>query len=129
MLPYALLYFPLLLLSFLNLFREFNKKKIVIFILSIYTIILTLFSGLRYNTGFDFYPYQRIFNNIGSRAIFNTSIEPSFVILNKIIYKYFNSFNILLIVLSAICIIFIVKFIKKYSHYKIISLYFYGVIY
>ncbi len=129
MTPYILLFVPLLLFGFLNLTKEFNTNRINGLVLFVYSVILVLFSGLRYNTGFDFYDYERILRTIDIRAIFNTSIEPGYVILNKFVHKYFNNYNFLLLILSTICILFIVKFIKIYSPYKIMSLYFYSTIY
>lgn len=129
MIVYVILIAPIFLLAFLNMSKEFNNNVITKVVFSFFLIFLSLFAGLRKDTGFDYYSYERIFFSSEYRNLFGGSVEPGYILLNRLILKLFGSYHVLLTILAFISTLLIMRFIYRYSPYKILSLYFYVAVY
>src|SRR5690625_4482532 len=128
--PYIILIFPIFMMSFFNLTKEFNNKTTVKLLFAIYLIFLSLFAGLRKFTVFYYSSYRYIFLNSLNRPLFGSgSIEPGYILLNKSIMYLTGNFHVLLWLLAFVSVFFVMKFIYQFSPYKIFSLYFYISIY
>lgn len=103
------------------------KNKNVIF-LSIVFIILTLMSGFRhYSIGTDTNGYLLHFNiiNFNNVSIFQYSMEPLFILLNKIGYLFSSNPQIILILSSIIISFFVAMRINASSAYPWMSVFLY----
>ncbi|TMW72246.1 EpsG family protein [Alteribacter natronophilus] len=129
MIPYLILIAPLFLFAFMDLTKDFHNRNIQMLLFFYYLIFLSLFAGLRYNTGFDYSSYERIFFSINNRSYFGESIEPGYIVLNQIILLLTGNYHVLLTIVTIITIVCISRFIWIYSPYKIYSLYLYVAIY
>lgn len=118
MLIYWGVYFLLLILSWLSLYRVDRNCKFGAYILAF--IVLFIFCGFRGSgIGFDYFSYKEIFFSIKNNIF--TLIEPGFALLIKCI-SIFNSFNILLITVSFISIYIKLRFIWRYAPLPFVGL-------
>lgn len=94
-------------------------RKYTNIILVIYSIILILFSGLRYHTGWDWEAYDYFFNEISHSSIIDLktnnifNYEPGFLILSYLSLKLNISPYI---TISAITVSLILISARKYCH-------------
>jgi hypothetical protein len=125
MVPYYLIYIFLLLST---LFNTIHNDKFIKFIFLFFCIIIGLFGGLRFETGFDHEPYLEYYNNLPS---FETNdglpylvgnMEIGYFFLNVILNTlYFNSQFILLLP-SLFCIYAFYKLIITFKNNYTLSL-------
>jgi hypothetical protein len=115
---YCIFITPFLLFAFAEVCNP--KKNYLKLILLFFTIVLILFIGLRYKTGRDWGNYIRMFESIPKSR--ETSFEPGYLWLNKIIYYTLG--NYFAVQFIASCVIFYAYyfFIKKYAKFPIFSL-------
>lgn len=113
------------ILAFSSLFQFTLNKKHQNILLWALVIFLTLFSGLRWNTGSDWYQYLDNFNHFRWDNIFsyyrygNVLMEPGFVFLGffiKYIFKTFYWYNIL----TSLFIFYSSKRISQKTEYPLI---------
>ena len=115
-----LIVFGILLFSlFLAMFSNEVKDKIYKPLL----ILLWLFLGLRYGQGTDYFGYKYIFDNINSlyEVIYNPWELHSEIGFRLLCY-IFNSFELMVFVISSFEIYMLDRFIKRYSGNKVLSL-------
>lgn len=94
--------------------NKYFPNKIFYYI-SMLNLIFVL--GLRYETGYDYYAYENIFNTVSDLGFFGyynqgNIIEPGYVFLNYLVSFFNLNYNFLL---------FITAFITIYFFYKAIS--------
>lgn len=124
MIYYLFLFILTYLLSFLDLSNVKYKHKQMLFLFIAF--ILILFAGLRYEIGFDYFSYFRIFTDSHNlNNIFSHGIEPGFYLLNWFFNLFFNNFYFLIFFIALVTIVLKVNFINKYSIYIFIPLFYY----
>jgi hypothetical protein len=95
--------------------------KFNVFLLILITIIL---GGIRWETGTDWVNYYNFFHyNASTWKDYHKNFEISYNLLNFIINKYFNSYTLLLIIMSFFVIVLRYNTIKLISVYPIMSYY------
>lgn len=119
MLPYILILFVLALFSFGEMFKSSKEQKCFCFFVSF--LLLSLFSGLRYDVGMDYSSYEELYHNSLNK------LNPE---IKELGWRYFFywfrnmgvpfSVIIFLISLSTLSAAFL--FIKKYSPYPFLSI-------
>lgn len=115
-----LIVFGILLFSFFfSIFSNKVKDKAYKPLL----IMLWLFLGLRYGQGTDYFGYKYIFDNIDSLydVIYNPWKIHSEIGFRLLCYL-FNSFELMVFVISSFEIYMLHRFLKRYSCNKILSL-------
>ncbi|MES2284311.1 MAG: EpsG family protein [Bacteroidota bacterium] len=91
-----------------------NKNRILFLIF----LVLSLFSGFRYDVGTDYMSYSKTFDYLES---YNPFIELGFTYLLYFV-KYIGGTQQLVFLIFAICTQFLfIKFIKTYSRFPLIS--------
>ena len=83
-------------------------------------LILFLFSALRYDISFD-YSYTYVPSYYRIIAGHQTYFEPAFVLLNKIVYAFFNNVDYLFIISSFITLYLVYSSVKNFSSNFFIS--------
>jgi len=111
------------ILLILTIIDFYNIKRYqAIFILFLIGIALILFSGLRYDTGFDYFNYKNNFILFKKgQGIFNKSFEPGFSLLVIILNKLRANYQWVLIISAILAVTLKLAFIKKYSPYIFLS--------
>lgn len=100
-----------------------NKKGIVIFLI----ITLTLFRGLRWETGTDWEQYYDVFYDSKWNNIFllmratGTPMEFGYVFFNVFVKSIYDSYSLFLIISNLFILISYYSFSFKYSKYPIIT--------
>lgn len=96
-------------------FRKKNIKKIAKWLFFSSLIIPVMISGLRYGIGTDYHNYSDIYYSLTTQfygigdAIFNTRFEPSWVILNFLVYYIFDDVVFMFITSSFLIWLFSFK--------------------
>ena len=98
------------------------KKSQARWLLGGLTIILILFVGLRYNTGGDWYIYNRIFDQSLSSTNNSHLAESGYLLLNKLFKLIFNNYYVLQFAVTLFVGVSFCKFYKNHSQYPIVSL-------
>lgn len=115
-----LIVFGILLFSFFfSIFSDEVKDKIYKPLL----ILLWLFLGLRYGQGTDYFGYKYIFDHFNSlyEVIYNPLKLHSEIGFRLLCY-IFNSFELMVFVISSFEIYMLDRFIRRYSDNKVLSL-------
>lgn len=114
-----------LICFFSYVLKRCKQENIMFVVMFIWLAILGALRGngvgLDYNNYKDF--FQLVANNKLSRVI--KSSDPGYVVINKIIGIFTDNFQWLLAVSSFLSFAGVVYFIRKYSHYPVISLWIY----
>lgn len=124
---YISLFLLLLLFSFYEIyFIKINNLNYTLFIFSF--IILVTLGSLRWNTGTDWDPYFRLFEDNDSLRSFlvyhgKYSPEKGFLMMNYIVKRIYDNYTFFLFVCSVICLGFTFQFIKKYSSFPLFSIF------
>ena len=105
MYPYFLLFFIVALLAF---FGAYSNRRI--FLILIF-IILTLFSGFRYNVGVDYPNYVKIFN--GEKGY--SAKELGFNFLIDFLHAIGGTYQLMFLLLAIIMNVLVYKIIRYYS--------------
>jgi hypothetical protein len=105
MIPYFVLLFLVVLLSFFGITSRLNIYLVLIF------VILAFFSGYRYNVGVDYPNYVNIFN--GAKGY--TAREPGFGYFIDLLHLIGGTYQLMFLVLSVIMQFLVYKIIKYYS--------------
>lgn len=119
MILYSMLFSIILGIAFLELT---NIKRIyILWMLVIFSMILTFVSGIRWETGTDWNMYIEFFkkNNTLNDYIIASSeaqgVELGYGIINLIIKSFFNEYNIFLMLVGGFIISVKLKWMLKYS--------------
>ncbi len=110
-----------LLLGYILIFLIFSKnvKSYLFFYLSFFT--LTIFSGLRFDVGFDFMSYHQMFENFkNGNALF--LVEPANMLIINIINMFDINHQVIFFIYSVIIMSGVFYFIKKLSPSKELSI-------
>ena len=103
--------FAILLSSFYK--KDDNSKSIIFLFLSF--LVLFLFSGLRYNIGYDYsYTYVRLYNYL-AMGYEISHYEPLFLLLNKFVFLVFDNVDFVFLISSFLTIGIVYLAIKKQS--------------
>ena len=78
-------------------------------------VILIMFAGLRYETGYDWLEYENYFQGIGTFQDNSHLLEPGFSILNRLVKMLGLPFQAVLLVIAAINIAVIYKLSVTFS--------------
>lgn len=116
---YYLIYFLILIGAFYNLIfvNRYNKYLFVLFCL-----IIGMFSGLRYQTGFDHEPYLDYFNNLQKIDYTNgipylvDNMEIGFYFFNFLLKSFYLPSQFILLVPSLFCIYSLFKFTNTFKN-------------
>jgi len=116
------MYIIIFLLVVFNLIIEFYKAPKVIkqTVNTITIIVLVLFAGLRYESGYDYSIYSSIYSKVNDFSISEYSqihSETLFLIFVTAIKKTFSSFQYIFIISSSFIFYILVKSIKEYKLY------------
>lgn len=118
MIIYFLFFLICIILAFLStkVKSKYSKTlKLIIF------LALFLFSGLRYDVGFDYsYTYVPGYYFINSNV--TTHFEPAYILLNKFVYMVFNNIDFVFLICSFITIYLLIKSIEEESDDYFISI-------
>ena len=115
---YILLFVLLFTIIELNLGSNSKGLKVISNSLFFITFVfLIFFVGLRYDTGFDYRNFEKLFYILRSENA-PTIIEPAFALLCNIV----GSFRTLLLVMSVLTFVPLYLAVKRYSPYRFFSL-------
>lgn len=110
-----------LLVVFETKIKSQSFKNLVLFFL---TVLLILFSGLRWETGTDWESYKELFDSLELDWTFLLNVysfDLGYVILNALIKFFTSNYSIFLLIDSIIAISLVYVFLKKKSQNPLIS--------
>lgn len=113
---YVIIYLWLFLLTVLEACRETRRYKKV-FAWSTF-IVLTLFTGLRWETGTDWAPYKELFDTLELDWTFLLNVysfDLGYVLLNAFAKLFTDSYTLFLLLDSFIALGIVFAFLLKYS--------------
>lgn len=119
MLIYFILYFVLIFSGILDLCNIPASKKR--FLLFFWVVVLTLFRGLRWETGTDWYMYLDIFERIQWSELFSfirygeQKLEFGYAFLNLVVKSFGGGYTTFLIFTNAIILLIYADFSCKHS--------------
>ena len=116
---YFVIFFINSLLSIITQF--FNNRKLTFLFACILLVVLIIFGGLRYDTGYDYFNYEYLYN---SYILYNSapSLELGFKGLMRLTDFINPNFRFFLFIITVIIVGFKGKFILKYSYIPIFSI-------
>lgn len=125
--PYLFIYLVLASLSLTTLTGKDAKKYQNPFLI-FSGLLLATFAGIRSNSvDPDYKVYNEVFNIIDKGYELNSNMEVGFVFYNKMISTFSSDFSLFLIVYSISSIFFIIKSVRRFSPFPILSLLLYFV--
>jgi hypothetical protein len=104
---YLSIYFFITIILFVTIFNKRYLKPFTI----IASIIVILFESLRWKTGTDWNPYFQLFTN----PEIVTINEPLYYFLNYIVSFFFNSYTIILFIISVFSIFSIIQILNYFK--------------
>lgn len=113
---YLFIYLWLFFIAVLESCKEYNRYKIVF--ASFTFILLSLFTGSRWNTGTDWGPYKELFDTLELDWTFLLNVysfDLGYVLLNAFVKLFTNSYTMLLLVDSFLAVGIVFAFLIKYS--------------
>ena len=113
---YLFIYIWLFLLAVLETCKEFSQYKIV-FAFSTF-IFLSLFTGLRWETGTDWEPYKALFDNLELDWTFLLNVysfDLGYVLLNAFVKIFTDNYALFLLVDSFVAVGIVFAFLIKCS--------------
>ena len=124
MLIYFSLYFVFIISGFLDLCNiSFSKRKVILFF---WVLVFTLFRGLRWETGTDWFQFFEVFKNVNWSELFSfirygeQKMEFGYVFLNLIVKTLGGGYTSFLIFTNAIILLIYADFSIKYSKYPLL---------
>ena len=124
MISYIIFYYQIVFFSYILIYL--NNKKIKLLSLIIIGYILILYAGFRIPSGGDWYNYRDIFIKISSYdEIFSYNIyakEPLYLLLNLFIKEFSENYYLLFIIISFLSISINFYSYKKYTPYFLLSI-------
>lgn len=122
MLIYVFLFLVLLVLSSVEILYQ-NKKMVIIA-----GVILAIFAGLRYYTGYDFASYKTFFDEMtGIQDVFNGSLdaETGYLFLNYVFLKLGLNYFTFLLFFACVSSLLLVNFLYRNVPYPTLILMYY----
>lgn len=113
---YLFLYLWLFFIAVLETCKEFNRYRIVLAFSSF--ILLSFFTGLRWETGTDWESYKELFNTLELDWTFLLNVysfDLGYVLLNGIVKLVTSSYTVFLLIDSFLALGIIFLFLRKYS--------------
>jgi hypothetical protein len=107
----VLIYLFVFLVVSITLIFTIIKSKVLNFVTLIVSIIVILFESLRWKTGTDWNPYFELFINPEIVSI----NEPLYYLLNCFVAYFFNSYTIILFIISSFSIFSIINVLKTFK--------------
>ncbi|EGQ7899948.1 EpsG family protein [Vibrio parahaemolyticus] len=127
-----MIYYIVFLIIFLIAILDVLKKSEYIKIaqLLLFSFVLVIFSGLRFNVGWDFDNYKMIFEERGNlQSIYEMKMEPGYLLLNTLSKEISDNYTLLFFIVALLSISLKLIFIRKYSPYFALSLLYYFALY
>lgn len=121
---YLALYLILFSFVIIETVKEFTKFKFLIF--GFFLFVLTLFTGLRWETGTDWFSYKELFDTLELDWTFLINVysfDLGYVILNALVRLFTDNYTLFLLIDSFIAVGIVYYFLKKYSPNPNISLF------
>lgn len=121
---YLFFYILLFVLAIFEMTKDLKKYKIVIIFFSF--SFLTLFTGLRWETGTDWFSYKELFDTLELDWTFLLNVysfDLGYVILNALVKLVTDNYILFLLIDSIIALSVVFYFLKKYSPNPNISLF------
>ena len=127
----------LLMILFAYLYTYFEKSdkcfcniKVRLICKLLLILVPTILAGIRYNVGTDFLTYIKMYDNLKGiecidyftkyAAIFD--IEPSFYIISRFAYLFFDSVKVVFYIYELIIVIFVVSALERFNVRKMLPL-------
>lgn len=125
---YILLFLLIALCTYLDIYTNLDEYKKNIY--WIICIILVLFAGTRYTTGYDWYEYTLRFNEVNTfsdmlKGNFNYGdlrMEWGYLFINTIIKSLGGSINEVFFIMAFVTIILVFKSCKDYTKYYFLAI-------
>jgi hypothetical protein len=121
---YIVLFSILFLIAFLEPTIEIHRAKKIFAYITM--LIMSLFIGLRWQTGTDWIPYKNLFDTLQLNWSFLINVyhfDIGYVLLNAIIRVFTENYTVFLIINSFITIYVLYRLIIKLSPYPNLSLF------
>ena len=121
---YLFFYILFFLLAIFEMTKDLKKYKIIITLFSF--SFLTLFTGLRWETGTDWFSYKELFDTLELDWTFLLNVysfDLGYVILNALVKLVTDNYTLFLLIDSIIALSIVFYFFKKYSSNTNISLF------
>ena len=121
---YLLFYLYFFLISVIEITKDFSRYKWVSFVFSV--TILIFFTGLRWETGTDWFSYKELFDTLELNWTFLLNVysfDLGYVMLNGFVKLFTNDYTLFLLIDSIIAVGIVFWFLKKYSPNPNISLF------
>ncbi|WP_298505526.1 EpsG family protein [uncultured Maribacter sp.] len=126
------IYLFIIVISFLFAFLSLDKsivfsKKKIFYLCTFLSTVLIFVASIRFEIGFDFFLYRKIFEELPSffSLFSNMEFEIGYTLFSFIVKLISNSFQFFLFVIAITTIILSQKSIIKHSPYPLISMFIY----
>ena len=130
---YFIIWFVIAICTVVNYFSQSRKNDLITYTICYLSLALT--SGLRYETGIDYFAYLNIFEgsqNIMEFNFFASYVEPSYAFLNSLFYSLGFDINIMYLTISLITTAILLNSFKRYigqKYYLLAVIIYYSVSY
>lgn len=106
---YLLLLITILIIIFISAYFKVNSLWLIF-------LVLSFFSGFRYDVGRDYMSYVTIFNDVVNHSYFTAVNEYGYILLIKWVYKIGGTQQLIFFIYSFLTQYFFYMYIKKNSH-------------
>jgi hypothetical protein len=121
---YLIFYLVLFISIIIETIKEFSKYRLILVVF--FFITLSLFTGLRWETGTDWFSYKELFDTLELDWTFLLNVysfDLGYVVLNAFVKLFTDNYTLFLLIDSFIAVGIVYYFLKKYSLNPIISLF------
>lgn len=121
---YVFLYLWFFLMAVIEITKDLKPYKTLLTLFS--CVLLALFTGLRWETGTDWFTYKELFDTLELDWTFLLNVysfDLGYVILNAIVRLFTDNYTLFLLIDSFIAVGIVFWFLKKYSPNPNISLF------
>ncbi len=118
---YFAIFSVLSLVAVFELSGKLGRARLPLLALS--ALFLTLFAGLKWETGTDWAPYQQFFQlSAPGTPWFSISLEPGFLLWNRLVAAILNNYSFYMTISAALCIALILFSLKGKAQYLFVAL-------